>query len=77
VLYNGCGKNLFLYLNVLLGSPSMTQDHYLLIIPFVGRSGVKIPKFNATYRKKLQLPRMHKFLEARSSNSSSKSEKIS
>ena len=27
VLYNGYGKKQFLYLSVLLGSPSMTQDY--------------------------------------------------
>ena len=36
-------KKQFLYLSVLLGSPSMTQDHFLLKILFVGRTGVTDP----------------------------------
>jgi hypothetical protein len=43
VLYNGYGKKQFLYLSVLLGSPSLFQDGFLLIIPFLGRSGVTDP----------------------------------
>jgi hypothetical protein len=46
VLYNGYGKKQFLYLSVLLGSPSMTQDHFLLKILFIGRSGVTDPYRN-------------------------------
>ncbi len=40
VLYNGYGKNQFLYFSVLFGPPSMTQDNFLFIISFVERSGV-------------------------------------
>ena len=43
VLYNGYGKTQFLYLSLLLGSPSMTQDHFILKILFVGRFGVTDP----------------------------------
>jgi hypothetical protein len=35
-----------LYLSVLLGSPSITQDNFLLKILFVGRSGVTDPYRN-------------------------------
>jgi len=37
VLYNSYGKKQFMYLSLLLGSPSMTQDHFILKILFVGR----------------------------------------
>jgi hypothetical protein len=33
-------SEIFLYLTVLLGPPSMTQNHFLLKILFLGRSGV-------------------------------------
>jgi hypothetical protein len=46
VLYNGYGKKQFLYLSVLLGSASMTKDHFLLKILFLGRSGVTDPYWN-------------------------------
>ncbi len=46
VFYNGYGKKQFLYLSVWLGSSSMTQDHFLLKILFVGRSGVTDPYRN-------------------------------
>ena len=39
-------SEIFLYLSVLLGSPSMTQDHFLSKILFVGRSGVTDPYRN-------------------------------
>ena len=43
VLYNGYGKNQFLYFSVCLGSYSMFKDGFLLIIPFLVRSGVTDP----------------------------------
>ena len=46
VLYNGYGKKQFLYLSVFLGSPSMSQDGFLLIIPLLWRSGVTDPYRN-------------------------------
>ena len=46
VLYNGYGKKQFLYLSVLLGFPSMTQDHFLLKILYIGISGVTDPYRN-------------------------------
>ena len=39
-------KKQFLYLSLLLGSPSMTQDHFILKIVFVGRFGVTDPNKN-------------------------------
>ncbi len=40
------GAIFILYLSFLLGSPSMTQDHFLLKILFIGRSGVTEPYRN-------------------------------